>query len=186
MIKFFHRGFLIAAMFFVGITYTGAYFSDSVSSSGNTFTAGTSSHSDIVLNEIYANPPGTVEDLPMPGGEWIELYNKGAWSIDVSGWYLYDALNAHDLQITTSNVGGGSTVIPTHGYLAVYRNGDPDFSLNNGSETVRLLDGILGVGTLIDSFNYSSTIEDKTWSRIPNGTGAWSDNYTPTPGGPNA
>ena len=39
--KLINRGFLIAAMFFVGVTYTGAYFSDSVTVSGNTFTAGT-------------------------------------------------------------------------------------------------------------------------------------------------
>lgn len=182
--KIINRWVLVAAMFFVGVAYTGAYFSDSVSVSGNTFTAGVSSHSDIALNEFMANPPGA-ENAPMPDGEWVELYNKGPWPIDVNGWYLYDAHDDHDLPITTANVGGGSTIIPAHGYLVVYRNGDPSFSLNNDTDTLRLYDGTIGSGSMIDSYTYTGTTEDETWARVPNGTGSWTADQTPTKGGSN-
>ena len=107
----------------------------------------------------------------MPDGEWVELYNKGNWSIDINGWYLYDAIDSHDLPITATNVGGGSTIIPAKGYLAVYRNTDPLFSLNNDTDNVRLYDGEIGVGNLINSHSYTGTVEAKSWSGMPNGAG---------------
>jgi hypothetical protein len=171
-------------MLFIGLSYSGAHLSDSVAVTGNAFIAEQSSNYDVVLNEVYANPIGD-EAATMPGGEWLELYNKGHWPIDVNGWYLYDALVSHDFKISTVNVLSGSTVIAPRGYLVIYRNGDADFSLNNGSETVRLYDDSLLVGNLIDSFSYMNTQESKSWSTIPDGTDIWSDGHVPTPGGPN-
>ena len=177
--------FFPAALLFCVVSFTGAYFSDSVTTSGNTFTAGVSSDTDVIINEIFANPSGA-ENAPMPGGEWVELYNTGDWSIDVNGWYLYDSYDNHALPVNAANVAGGSTLIPSGGYLVVFRNGDADFSLNNDDDTVRLFNDQIGLGTLIDSQSYINPDEDKTWSGMPNGLGAWSDNHTPTPGGANA
>ena len=72
-------------------------------------------------------------------------------------------------------------MVPSHGWLVVNRNGDPNFSLNNGSETVYLYNG----GTLIDSFHYTATTETKSWGRKPDGIGVWFSDLTPTPGGTN-
>lgn len=182
--KYFRLLYLLFALIFIGSCFTGAYFSDSVGESGYSFSTSVSSHYDIKLNEIYPDPVGD-EAAAMPGGEWVELYNNGSWSIDVNGWYLYDTFDSHDLQITASNVGGGSTIIPAKGRLIVYRNADPDFSLNNGAETVRLFDGQIWAGSLIDSMLYSDTHEGRSWSRLPEGTGSWSDWHNPTPGGKN-
>jgi len=41
------------------------------------------SGNNVVINEIYANPPGTYD-----GAEFIELYNPTAGIIDISGWVL--------------------------------------------------------------------------------------------------
>lgn len=175
----------LCAVLFIGSVFTGAYLQDRDTSAGNSFTAATWTPSptpaSVVINEFMANPVGAE-----PDGEWIELYNKGGSSADVNGWVLYDALDTHALPISASNVAGGSTVISAGGYLVVNYEAPSTFSLNNsGSETVRLLDGLIGSGALIDSTSYTNTIEGKTWARIPNATGAFSDNHSPTPGGEN-
>lgn len=181
MKHFFHRGFLIAAMFFVAVTYTGAYFSDSVAVSGNTFTAGTwDTGPNIILNEAMVNPSD--EGGSNPGGEWIELYNAGASAVDVNGWYIYDNASGNYI-ISSLNTNTGLTTILSGGYLAVYKNGPAIF--NNDGDSVRIYDGPIATGTLIDSMTYTSSTDSKTWSIIPNVTGTWLDNRTPSPGGPN-
>lgn len=182
MSKLFDRGFMIAAMFFVAVTFTGAYLSDSVSVSGNTFATGVSSHTDIVLNEVMVNP--AVEDGSNPDGEWVELYNKGSWTIDVSGWEIYDD-GSHHFAISVSNTNTGGTIISAGGYLAVYRNGSAIFNNDSPGDSVRLFDGPIATGILIDSMTYPSSTDSKTWDRIPNGVGTWSDGHTLTIGGPN-
>lgn len=137
----------------------------------------------VVLNEIFANPAGP-EDAPMPGGEWVELFNTSGVDIDVAGWNLYDAYDYHRLEITVGNTNTGSTVVPAHGFLVVYRNGDIDFSLNNSGDTVRLYNGTIGGGLLVDVCIYGPVIEGKSIARIPDGTGEWIDPI-PTPGEPN-
>ena len=39
---------------------------------------------DIVINEIMYNPSNDDND----GGEYLELYNKGTTSVDLSGWTI--------------------------------------------------------------------------------------------------
>ena len=152
----------------------------------NSFSVAISSNTDIKLNEIIPNPNGD-DNAPMPNGEWVELYNSGSSPIDVNGWRLYDAIDSHELDITAANVLGGSTIIPTHGFLVVYRNCDSDFSLNNDSsgDTVRLYDGLISVGNLIDSYNYTNPNASWVFARIPDGNGLWVASSTQTPGGPN-
>jgi len=152
----------------------------------NSFSVATSNNTDIKLNEIISNPDGD-DDASMPGGEWVELYNSGPSQIDVNGWRLYDAIGSHELAITAANVSGESTIIPTHGFLVVYRNCDSDFSLNNDSsgDTVRLYNGLINAGNLIDSYNYTNPNASWVFARIPDGIGLWVASSTPTPGGPN-
>lgn len=38
---------------------------------------------DVVINEIFPNPPGTD-----PGYEWVELFNAGDVAIDISSWTI--------------------------------------------------------------------------------------------------
>lgn len=150
--------------------------------------------SPIVLNEFVPNPTGN-DDAPKPGGEWVELYNNGSISVDVNGWVLYDSDDSHDLAINAGNsdnngnvLDSGETIVPTHGFLVVYRDGDGSFALNNtGGDNVRLYNGpISSGGILIDSHSYtlSPVPINKSFARIPDGTGAWVD-PDPTPGKPN-
>lgn len=192
--------FLALATLFVGIFSTGAYFSAGADLTGHSFTSGdwasstvgieptgtpaadptsTPNSATVVLNEFLANPSSD-ESAPMPQGEWIELYNTTDSPINLSGWYIYDAAN-HALPIISGNIAGGSTTILAHGFLVVYRNGY-SFSLNQGTDTVKLYNGIISTGTLVDSYLYAGTPTDKTWARKPDGTGSWTNDHAPTPG----
>lgn len=174
--------FYILGVAFIAISFTSAYFSDNVSVSNNTFSTGVSSHSDIAINEFMPDPVGA-DMAPKLDGEWVELYNKGNWSIDVNGWHLYDSVNTNDLPISGANVGGGSTVVPAKGYLVVYRDGDGNFALHNADpDQVRLFDGPILTSVLIDSVSYTGSTEDKTWARVPDGTGVWLSDQTKTKG----
>ena len=141
---------------------------------------------DIKINEFMPDSTGS-DDANMPEGEWVELYNVGEANVNVSGWVLYDSNNYHELYITPSNTNTGDTIVPASGFLLVYRNGDDDFSLNNrGYEEVRLYDGYPpSRSTAIDIVSYTGSEENKSWARIPDGTGNLSISK-PTPGLKNA
>lgn len=129
----------------------------------------------VVLNEFMADPTGA-DNAPMPGGEWVELYNNAGYDIDVANWKLYDSDNSHELSITPANTNTGATIVPSLGFLVVYRNGSGTFSLNNTTDTLRLYNKSIATGgRLIDSYTYASVTTNKTSARIPDGTGAWVD-----------
>lgn len=145
-------------------------------------------YSKVVINEFLPNPAGN-DNAPKPAGEWVELYNGSSVDMDVNGWVLYDNNNANDLPITATSTNTGGTLIPSHGFLVVYRNGNANFDLNNsGADAVRLFNKpITAGGVLIDShnYNYGSAIPDnKSFARMPDGTANWID-PEPTPGLPN-
>ncbi|MGB9706564.1 MAG: signal peptidase I [Microgenomates group bacterium] len=138
----------------------------------------------VVLNEFLPNPAGD-DDAPKPNGEWVKLYNNSALPVDVNGWVLYDAYDAHELVISVSNSDNdgnpsdeGETIVPVGGILTVYRDGDGDFELNNtGGDTIRLYNAPIGSGgVLVDSFTYKiNASESKSFKRQPDGTGGWKD-----------
>jgi lamin tail-like protein/CotH protein len=108
-------------------------------------------NTDIVINEIMFDPPSDQLD-----GEFIELHNRGASAVDVSGWSFSDGPNF------TLPPG---TTIPAGGYLvcaanaprmrAIYGNipvtGDFEGRLSNRGELIRLVDQF---GNRVDEVDY--------------------------------
>lgn len=162
----------------------------------------------VVLNEFLPNPGGEAygfdfgdDSSDMPQGEWVEIYNNGDTSVDLNGWYVWDAsgAEANKIAITAANTDLASTVIPPGDWLVVYMN---KAVLNNTGDTVKLYDAS---GLLIDSHEYinndfceieptpgddNSTTAggscggvppNKSYARIPDGIGGWVDPI-PTPG----
>lgn len=125
---------------------------------------------DIVINEINYN---SSEDFDP--GDWVELYNPGLQTVDVSGWIFKDSSDEHIFTIPNN------TLINADGYLVLCESlsdfaacfpdvnqvlGDFDFGLSSSGEAVRLY---TNTGVTIDSVYYGVTAP---WATAPNGTGA--------------
>jgi len=126
--------------------------------------AGNTSYPDgIVLNEFLANPKTDYDD------EWVELYNGGGVSADLTGWRLDDGEGGG----SPHTLPDGATIVPG-GYLVI------DLSvalLNNDGDTLRL---IRPDGVVVDSTSFTGSAPDASRSRSPDG--AWYDGGEPTPG----
>jgi len=106
---------------------------------------------DIVINEIMFDPPSNLLD-----GEFIELHNRAAVAVDVSGWSFVDG---------PGFIMPSGTTIPAGGYLVVAANADRmravhgninvvgDFAgrLSNQGELIRLVDPW---GNLVNQVDY--------------------------------
>lgn len=119
-------------------------------------------YSNIIINEFFPNPAGD-DNAPMPGGEFIELYNKGNNNTDLAGLYLQDSANHKLYIVDTTTIDG--TLIETRGYLAVYMNEFSGFLNNDGFEEIKLYDPYRN---LIDKVNYANSKESLSWSLVDN------------------
>ncbi|MGW4914099.1 lamin tail domain-containing protein [Streptomyces sp. NPDC004270] len=107
---------------------------------------------DIRINEVVTT--GDVNDS-------VELYNKGTASVNLSGWILKDDDNGSKYAIAA-----GTTLAPG-GFVAFDVHNA--FGLGSDDEArLYLADGT----TLVDSFGWSEH-SDPSWSRCPDGTGAF-------------
>ena len=112
------------------------------------------------------------EFCPNCDPEWIELYNDSESSVDLSGWEIQDGNTKSTDDLTISGE------IPPKG-MVVYEH--PKGWLNDSNDTVNLYDNTNSTSP-VDSYSYTSTEADKTYSRIPDGFGDFVLT-TPTKGG---
>lgn len=124
----------------------------------------------IVLNELFPNPTGPSSEE----SEFIELYNLGSESISLNGFVLEDKAGKKFIMTDV-------TIAP-HSYY-VLTKAESGIALNNATETVSLKDPS---GVLINTFSYTSTVNDKSFSRIPDGIGDFKENTNPTKSEANA
>jgi len=111
----------------------------------------------IVINEIMYDLSGSDSRR-----EWVELYNKGTTTVDLSGWKLYENETNHSL---SQHQGG--LLLAENSYAIVADNSEiflednplytgilieSAFSLNNESELIAIKNQTL----LIDSFSYNA------------------------------
>ena len=126
--------------------------------------------SPIVINEINYNSSDYFDS-----GDWIELYNRGNETIDMSGWKFKDEDDSHELIFPEG------TSILAHDYLVLVKKPNAfqsffpevsflpqnfDFGLSNGGEHLRLLDS---EGKYIDSLTYG---DKSPWPAMADGQGA--------------
>jgi hypothetical protein len=107
--------------------------------------------------------------------EWLEIFNPLARPVGLGGWRLEDGAGVnYDIPLGVS--------IPAGGFLTLYYR-QTEIGLNNGRETVRLIDPR---GQLIDAFSYThSPGYDESWCRLPDGQPGWSDECEASPGATN-
>ncbi len=121
-------------------------------------------NSDIVINEVLPDPDGSDDS------EFIELYNKGSEVVTITGWKLSDTNGS-----TSSFVIPENTITPG-GYKSFSKSAT-GISLNNDNDGVVLKDQS---DQQIDSMSFTTTTSGKSWSRVPNGTGGFANNTSPS------
>lgn len=129
----------------------------------------------VILSEILPSP-GEVTDWDSNGtvsyqDEWIELYNTGNVTVDLSGWLLDDieeGSGAYEIP--------AGTEIRKAEYLVFYRK-DTGITLNNDSDSVRLLNP---KGAVVEEFSYEETADDVVYAKDEEGN--WELSITPTLG----
>ncbi len=128
-------------------------------------TAHAAASDDIRVNEVVTT--GGVDDS-------IELFNKGAASVDVSGWVLKDSDKDHTYEIPSGTVlaPGGHRAFDVHDAFGLGSDDQARLYLADGR-------------TLVDSFSWS-THSSPSWSRCPDGTGDFGRAAAVTLGGRNA
>lgn len=150
-----------------------------------------SAYAQLQFTEIMYDAPGTDADH-----EWIEIYNAGTSSVDITGWKFNDGSN-HTLNAPPANGGTGSMNIPQGGYVVLAANAtqflvdypsfvgtvvDTVMSLNNTGDTLTLVDKSNVVVSTVDYTGATGAAGDgKSLQRDGNTWGVG----TPTPGAQN-
>lgn len=130
--------------------------------------------SDVVINEIFPNPPSGEK-------EWVEFYNTAESLIDLSNYYFDDDdILLVDGQIQKGTSDPGSDPQKLSGILSSKSTCFLDLTsyLNNDKDkpTLFLLNGV------VDSYEYNDSIQNKSFSRVPDGADWQADQTSSKPG----
>lgn len=128
--------------------------------------------SDIVINEIFAQSSDDTKT------DWIELYNKGTKTIDLSGWMIMDEKDR------TPYIIKSGTKLASKKYLVINQDetGAAGFTFGLGGEdTVRIYDADEVRMDKID-WETDDIPDDKSLGRVPDGSDTIKLTTTPTPG----
>ncbi|MCX6132901.1 MAG: CotH kinase family protein [Ignavibacteriales bacterium] len=124
----------------------------------------------VVINEINYNSSDQFNS-----GDWIELYNTGSESIDITGWTYQDSDPAHAFRFPTGTIlGAGQYVVLVEDsslFKARFPDiknfvGQMDFGLSGSGEFMKLTNA---KGEGVDSLTYD---DQAPWPTEPDGNGA--------------
>jgi hypothetical protein len=127
---------------------------------------------DIVINELMPVNSTVVADQNGEYDDWFELFNLTSLTIDISGYYLSD----NSSKVLKWQIPQG-TFIQGNGYLIIWADKDTtqaglhsNFKLSSLGEELILSKPD---GTLIDEVIYPGQTLELSYSRFPDGTGAF-------------
>jgi len=133
-------------------------------------TSGDTVDGNVVVNEIMYNPASPMSDNYY---EYIELFNRGSSSFNISNWIVKDDNDFNTFVIPAgTNLGPGNYIVlgvnpdsieAHYGITDVL--GPVDFNLNNTGDAVRLYNPL---GTLMDYVHFSDA---EPWPTEPDGNG---------------
>lgn len=136
----------------------------------------------IVINELLAKNNATLMDEAGSWEDYVELYNRGTTTVDLSGMYLTDDLSAP----TTWQIPAGTT-LAAGATLLIWADEDlaggplhADFKLSTDGEAVGLFD--VDGTTLLDAITFEAQLADVSTGRLHDGGSLWVTFPVPTPG----
>jgi hypothetical protein len=131
-----------------------------------------------VLNEFLPRPhtDWNNDGTANVGDEYIEIINLGSTDLSVQDWILDTGENSK-IKFAIPIM----TLQPRQ--IATFFGTETGIRLSDGGSTVRLL---RSDGRIMDAYTYPVVeIADRTYCRLPNGTGVWGFACHATPGRPN-
>lgn len=149
----------------------------------------TSGFSQVVINEYSAANFDDIADNYGEFEDWIELYNAGATSVDLSGYHLSDNVDDPTKYAIPAGVtitaGGFLRFWCSNRNTAVGTNYHTNFKLTQttGSEEIIFADAAGVILDQIDLDNPNQT--NQSWGRSPNGSANWKIYLNPTPNASN-
>ena len=147
----------------------------------STITKGTSNSpgigpvANLKINEIYSTGDATTPD-------WVEIFNAGNQSVDLSGWKIYD--NGGQTGTKPKKEFPVGTSIPAGGFyvIIVDDTATSGFGLSSSGETVWLEKPN---GTVADEVVFPALEVGQSYGRYPDGSDNLQVLYVITPGAPN-
>lgn len=136
----------------------------------------------VVINEILAAPPSDANGdglIDVYEDEFVELYNAGEETVDLSGWTLSD----DDAAGGEFQFPPGST-IPSHGFVTLFGGGSPSgFGGGVHVDDGRIGNGLSNTGDTVELRRMGELIDERTYGsegnhgesmiRLPDGFGDW-------------
>ena len=147
----------------------------------------TYAESDVIINEVMADPWPSYDNSSWPGGEWVELYNNGSTTIDLTGFWLQD-LAGNMMMLDENHLVGATAdtatllIYPQETRVVAVNATSNSGVLNNGQETLRLY---LVNGSIGDEVIWNGNQPGFSLEASANG-GLWNHATYPTPNATNA
>lgn len=189
ILKFWKLLFIPASVLFIGVVFTGAYFSSNVSVSGVSFQTGhwasptpdpSPAPGRVTISEILYHASNSNDT----GLEWIELYNGGGSSVDMTGYDLYADGSGHYV-FPSFNLAAGAIVV-VHSNTSGTNNGTNLYTGPMGSNMSNIQGSVALFNT--STTKTSATIVDyveygaggQNWQPAAIGAGIWTaGNFVP-------
>ncbi len=126
---------------------------------------------DVVINELQSSNESTQFDEAVEYDDWIELYNNTDTDIDLTGYYLTD--NKDTLTkwaIPSQTINADDYAIFWADKDAIQGANHTNFQLTRNGESLYLVNPSKNI---INQITYPYMIRDQSYSRFPNGRGAF-------------
>ncbi len=131
-------------------------------------------YEELWLNEVQPNNATGIADNNGEIEPWVELFNGGTNTIDLSGYWLADNYT----NLTQWQFPAGSTLAPG-AFRIIWADGQPgqstggdwhtSFRLNSATGSVALVRMVLGAPQITDYLNYGGVAADLSFGDFPNG-----------------
>ena len=143
------------------------------------------SYSQLFVNELQSSNNTTIADFESTYPDWIELFNAGASSVDLTGYGLSDESGAPYKWVFPSiSIGGGAHLLVFASSKDTILGAEyhTNFKLASSGEKVFLT---APNGVLISRANPDALLADQSWGRMSDASSDWSVFTSPTPGASN-
>lgn len=123
----------------------------------------------LVINELMAVNDGLVLDPTGAASDWLELYNRSAFTVSTAGLHLSDdADDPTKWMLPTTTLSPGEYLVIWADERTAVGEDHASFRLDGGGETVLLA---YDSATVIDQVSFGEQYPLQSWGRLPNGTG---------------